>query len=73
VAAPAILGRPATYDQLPSFVPTDTREYAGFACAWDRVVFRGDRATREFIALWMVGDRVGAGMNLNVWDVTDDV
>jgi hypothetical protein len=21
----------------------------------------------------MVGDRVGAGMNLNVWDVTDDI
>ena len=27
--------------------------------------------SREFIAFWMVGDRVVAGMNVNVWDVTD--
>ena len=38
---------------------------------WDRVVFRGDPATREFIAFWLAGDRVVAGMNVNVWDVTD--
>ena len=27
---------------------------------------------REFIAFWLTGDRVVAGMNFNVWDVTDD-
>jgi 3-phenylpropionate/trans-cinnamate dioxygenase ferredoxin reductase subunit len=48
-------------------------EYTGFARAWDRVVFRGDPATREFIAFWMVEDRVVAGMNVNVWDVTDPI
>ena len=29
--------------------------------------------TREFIAFWMQGDRVVAGMNVNVWDVNEDV
>jgi NAD/ferredoxin-dependent reductase-like protein len=41
--------------------------------SWDRVVFRGDPATREFIAFWLVGDRVVAGVNVNVWDVTDAI
>jgi 3-phenylpropionate/trans-cinnamate dioxygenase ferredoxin reductase subunit len=40
---------------------------------WDRVVFRGDPATREFIAFWLVEDRVVAGMNVNVWDVIDPI
>ena len=40
---------------------------------WDRVVFRGDPASREFIAFWLAGDRVVAGMNVNVWDVTDPI
>ena len=48
-------------------------EYTGFARAWDRVVFRGDPATREFVAFWLVEDRVVAGMNVNVWDVTDPI
>jgi 3-phenylpropionate/trans-cinnamate dioxygenase ferredoxin reductase subunit len=48
-------------------------EYAGFARTWDRVVFRGDPATREFIVFWLVGDRVVAGMNVNVWDVTESI
>jgi 3-phenylpropionate/trans-cinnamate dioxygenase ferredoxin reductase subunit len=46
-------------------------EYAGFAPRWDRVVFRGDPASREFIAFWLIGDRVVAGMNVGVWEVTD--
>lgn len=37
------------------------------------VVFRGDPSTREFIAFWLSGDRVLAGMNVNVWDVTDPI
>ena len=44
-----------------------------YATSWDRVAFRGDPATREFIAFWLVGDRVVAGMNVNVWDVTDAI
>ena len=48
-------------------------EYSGFARTWDRVVVRGDPASREFIAFWLVGDRVVAGMNVNVWDVTEPI
>jgi 3-phenylpropionate/trans-cinnamate dioxygenase ferredoxin reductase subunit len=48
-------------------------EYAGFARTWERVVIRGDPATREFIAFWLTGERVVAGMNVNVWDVTDPI
>jgi 3-phenylpropionate/trans-cinnamate dioxygenase ferredoxin reductase subunit len=52
-------------------------EYVGHAPDYQRVVFRGDpknEAKREFVAFWLDGDdRVLAGMNVNVWDVLDDV
>ena len=76
VAARAMLGEPDVYDRLPYFFSDQYdvgMEYAGFARSWDRVVFRGDPATREFIAFWLVADRVVAGMNLNVWDVIDPI
>jgi 3-phenylpropionate/trans-cinnamate dioxygenase ferredoxin reductase subunit len=41
--------------------------------SWDRVVFRGDPAAREFVAFWLLEDRVVAGMNVNVWDVIDPI
>ena len=75
-AAKNMLGRPEPYSRLPYFFSDQYDvglEYSGFARSWDRVVFRGDPATREFIAFWMVGDRVVAGMNLNVWDVTEPI
>jgi 3-phenylpropionate/trans-cinnamate dioxygenase ferredoxin reductase component len=75
-AALNMLDRAVPYDALPYFFSDqyDTgMEYAGLARTWDRVVFRGDPATREFIAFWMTGDRVVAGMNFNVWDVTDTI
>lgn len=40
---------------------------------WDRVVLRGDPASRELIAFWLAGDRVVAGMNMNVWDVAEPI
>jgi 3-phenylpropionate/trans-cinnamate dioxygenase ferredoxin reductase subunit len=76
VAARNMLGRSEPYDNLPYFFSDQYdvgMEYAGFARVWDRVVFRGDPASREFIAFWLTGDRVVAGMNVNVWDVTDDI
>jgi 3-phenylpropionate/trans-cinnamate dioxygenase ferredoxin reductase subunit len=75
-AARAMLGGPEAYDALPYFFSDQYdvgMEYAGFARTWDRVVFRGDPAAREFIAFWLADDRVVAGMNVNVWDVTDDI
>ena len=42
--------------------------------SYDRVVFRGDVDGREFVAFWLDGEnRVLAGMNVNIWDVLDDV
>ena len=38
-----------------------------------RVVFRGDPATHEFVAFWIAGERVVAGMDVNVWDVREPI
>jgi 3-phenylpropionate/trans-cinnamate dioxygenase ferredoxin reductase subunit len=76
VAARAMLGGDDVYDRLPYFFSDQYdvgMEYAGLARSWDRVVFRGDPAAREFIAFWLLEDRVVAGMNVNVWDVTDPI
>jgi len=75
-AARNMLGQATAYERLPYFFSDQYdvgMEYSGFARSWDRVVFRGDPATREFIAFWLVEDRVVAGMNVNVWDVTDPI
>ncbi|HEV2885874.1 MAG TPA: FAD-dependent oxidoreductase [Jatrophihabitans sp.] len=76
--AASMLGRPAEHDQLPYFF-TDQydlgMEYAGYVepGGYDQVVFRGDVAGREFIAFWVRDGRVMAGMNVNVWDVVEDI
>jgi 3-phenylpropionate/trans-cinnamate dioxygenase ferredoxin reductase component len=75
-AARNMLGRADAYDRLPYFFSDQYdvgMEYSGFARTWDRVIFRGDPANREFIAFWLVGDHVVAGMNLNVWGLTDGI
>ena len=75
-AARNMLGEGTAYERLPYFFSDQYdvgMEYSGFARNWDRVVVRGDPATREFVAFWLVGERVVAGMNVNVWGVTDDI
>jgi 3-phenylpropionate/trans-cinnamate dioxygenase ferredoxin reductase subunit len=75
-AARNMLDLAKPYDRLPYFFSDQYdvgMEYTGFARTWDRVVFRGDPASREFIAFWLTGDRVLAGMNVNVWDVTEPI
>ncbi|MBO0871126.1 MAG: FAD-dependent oxidoreductase [Micromonosporaceae bacterium] len=77
-AARAMLGEDVVYDRVPYFF-TDQydlgMEYAGYVepGGYDRVVFRGDVPGREFIAFWVKDGRVLAGMNVNVWDVQDDI
>ena len=76
VAARAMLGQAVAYDRLPYFFSDQYdigMEYSGFATEWDEVVFRGDPASRTFIAFWLRDGRVEAGMNVNVWDVNDHV
>lgn len=78
VAARAILGERASYDDIPYFYSDQYdlgMEYSGYGplAAGARVVFRGDVEAREFIAFWLRNDRVVAGMNVNVWDVREHI
>ncbi len=78
VAAASMMGGEAAFDELPYFF-TDQydlgMEYHGYVepGEYDEVVFRGDVPGREFIVFWVGKGRVLAGMNVNVWDVGDQV
>ena len=64
------------YERLPYFFSDQYdvgMEYAGHARDWDDVVVRGDVGSREFIVFWLKDGRVLAGMNVNVWDVTEAI
>ena len=37
------------------------------------MLFRGDVSSGEYVAFWMADRRVLAGMNVNVWDLTDTI
>ncbi|MGI8902431.1 MAG: NAD(P)/FAD-dependent oxidoreductase [Solirubrobacteraceae bacterium] len=71
-----VLDHPVAYDRIPYFYSDQYdvgMEYSGHANDWDEVVFRGDVAGREFIAFWVKDDRIMAGMNVNVWDVPEQI
>jgi 3-phenylpropionate/trans-cinnamate dioxygenase ferredoxin reductase subunit len=77
-AARAMLGQDVTYDPVPYFFSDQYSlgmEYAGWVgdAGYDEVVFRGDVPGREFVAFWLRAGVVIAGMNVNVWDVSDDI
>jgi 3-phenylpropionate/trans-cinnamate dioxygenase ferredoxin reductase subunit len=75
-AARAMLGLEVVYDRIPYFFSDQYEvgmEYSGFATEWDQVVFRGEPADREFVAFWLREQRVVAGMNVNVWDVNEQL
>jgi 3-phenylpropionate/trans-cinnamate dioxygenase ferredoxin reductase subunit len=50
-------------------------EYRGYVGpeGYDRVVFRGDVESYEFVAFWLKDGRVLAGMNVNIWDVGEPI
>ncbi|PNE42205.1 MULTISPECIES: NAD(P)/FAD-dependent oxidoreductase [Streptomyces] len=77
-AARAMLGQDVSYDRLPYFFSDQYdlgMEYSGYAPpgSYDQVVCRGDVGKREFIAFWLREGRVLAGMNVNVWDVAEQI
>jgi 3-phenylpropionate/trans-cinnamate dioxygenase ferredoxin reductase component len=75
-AARNMLGIPTPYARLPYFYSDQYdlgMEYSGLAIDWDRMVVRGDLAARTFIAFWLKDQRVVAGMNANIWDVTESI
>ena len=75
-AARSMLGQDVVYDRVPYFF-TDQydlgMEYSGLGGPGDTVVTRGDPDGGEFIAFWLENGRITAGMNVNVWDVTDPI
>ena len=77
-AARAMLGQDAVYDRVPYFYTDQydlSMEYAGYTepGGYDQVIFRGDVRRREFIAFWLGGGRVLAGMNVNIFGVNDKI
>jgi 3-phenylpropionate/trans-cinnamate dioxygenase ferredoxin reductase component len=77
-AARSMLGQEVSYDYVPYFFSDQYdlgMETAGLPepGSYDQVVYRGNRGAREFIAFWLHRGVVVAGMNVNVWDVTDDI
>ncbi len=78
VAARSMLGQDVTYDWVPYFFSDQYDvglETAGLPEPghYDQVVYRGDQEAMEFIAFWLSGGAVVAGMNVNVWDVNDNI
>ena len=77
-AAAGMLGEEAEYAKLPYFY-TDQydlgMEYTGLAepGGYDSVVTRGAPESGEFIAFWIGGGRVQAGMPVNQWDLVDSI
>jgi NADPH-dependent 2,4-dienoyl-CoA reductase/sulfur reductase-like enzyme len=74
----SMLGQQVEYNRVPYFY-SDQYDL-GMECAglpepgsYDQVVYRGDSDTLEFIAFWLQERRLVAGMNVNVWDVNDDI
>ncbi|MBX3104717.1 MAG: FAD-dependent oxidoreductase [Cryobacterium sp.] len=77
-AARGMLGQNESFEDIPYFY-TDQfdlgMEYSGYGpmTRGAEIVYRGDKAAREFVAFWIKDERVVAGMNVNVWDVNEQV
>lgn len=87
-AGRAMAGSDELYDPIPFFFSDQYDiglEYAGYVARGTdtEIVIRGDLASNEFMAFWVVaaegsdesagGVRVLAGMHVNVWDTIDAV
>jgi NADPH-dependent 2,4-dienoyl-CoA reductase/sulfur reductase-like enzyme len=70
-----LLGAAAAYEKRPFFYSDQYDlgcEYRGLADPdRDRLVVRGDLASREFIAFWLREGAVAAALNVNMWDDGD--
>jgi 3-phenylpropionate/trans-cinnamate dioxygenase ferredoxin reductase subunit len=67
-AARAMLGGTEPYDYLHSFWSDQYEhviEYVGFAAAWDRLVFRGNPASRKFLGFYLKDGTVRAAVGLD--------
>jgi 3-phenylpropionate/trans-cinnamate dioxygenase ferredoxin reductase component len=69
-------GNRDSYTRLPYFFSDQYDlglEYVGHSNSGDAVTIRGDRDSRQFIAFWHHDGIITAAMNVNVWDVVDDL
>ncbi len=78
VAAANMMGQNVSYDHMPYFFSDQYdmgMEYSGNVEKnhYDEVIFRGNVGKGEFVAFWMEGSKVLAGMNVNIWDTTDAI
>jgi 3-phenylpropionate/trans-cinnamate dioxygenase ferredoxin reductase subunit len=77
-AGKAMVGQDAV-DARPSYFFTDqydlSMEYTGDIgpSGYDQVIFRRHADPRRLIVFWLQKQRVQAGMNINMWDVADDI
>jgi 3-phenylpropionate/trans-cinnamate dioxygenase ferredoxin reductase component len=77
-AGKAMLGQDAV-DARPSYFFTDqydlSMEYTGDIgpSGYDQVIFRRHADPRQLIVFWLSAERVQAGMNINIWDIADDI
>ncbi|HSR23780.1 MAG TPA: FAD-dependent oxidoreductase [Candidatus Eisenbacteria bacterium] len=77
-AGQSMAGHGEPYAKLPYFYTDQydlSMEYHGWVGpdGYDDVVLRGDPASGEWLAFWLYGGRVLAGMNVNVWDQSDPI
>jgi 3-phenylpropionate/trans-cinnamate dioxygenase ferredoxin reductase subunit len=78
IAAKAMLGQGAV-DVRPSYFFTDqydlSMEYTGDIgpAGYDRVIFRRYPDSGQVLVFWLYEQRIQAGMNINIWDVADDI
>ena len=69
-------GADQVYDRIPYFFSDQYdlgMEYVGLGQPGDQLTVRGDLEGRRFIAFWHRDGIVTAAMNVNVWDVVDDL
>lgn len=75
-AAKAMLGQAVSYDEIPYFFSDQYdlgMEYVGYVDESADLVTRGSLEQREFIAFWLLDGRIVAGMNVNIWDVSETI
>jgi 3-phenylpropionate/trans-cinnamate dioxygenase ferredoxin reductase subunit len=76
LAAKVILAARDRYDWQPYFY-TDQydlgMEYVGHSGPEDEVAVRGDLDSGAFLAFWIRRQKITAAMNVNVWDVNDQL
>lgn len=78
VAARGMVGQKDSEVEMPTFF-TDQfdhgMQFSGYVplTRSAQLVFRGEPASGKFVAFWLRDSRVVAGMNVNMWNVNDEV